>query len=105
MQNSQTPNEQRERLNTQSSGDQKTSYPLLEREPVDGTPFYIVGNPEIGYKLTWGKFTFTDEPLKTGEEVINWYEDNMWTIILHLIAIGSQFTEDKMRERYPKKEQ
>lgn len=66
----------------------KESSPLLERLEFVDTPFHAVGNPEIGWKLTWGKYTFNDEPLKTLEELTDWYNKHTWEITLHLIAIG-----------------
>lgn len=89
MQRSQTTTKQQASLNTQSSADTegKENSPLLTREPIEKTPFWIVGNDEIGYKITWGKYSFNEQPLKK-EDVQTWWEHNQWKIILHLIAIG-----------------
>lgn len=95
MKNTQHTREQQDLLNTQSATDtkDKESSPLLTREPIKKTPFWIIGNDELGYKITWGKYSFNDEPLKK-EEVKKWWDDNQWKIILHLIAIGYQVTRD-----------
>lgn len=66
----------------------KENSPLITREKIPNTPFWIVGNPEKGYKITWGKYTFNDEPLKTEDEGYVWYHENLWEITMHMIAIG-----------------
>lgn len=66
--------------------DNKENYPLIERITVENTPFNIVGNKEVGYKLTWGRFNLTDK-MKTEEEVRNWQLDNRWDITMKLIHI------------------
>jgi len=89
MQRTTTP-EQKEPFTSPSDAGTENSknYPLLTREPLEGTPFWIVGVSSQGYKLTWGKFTFNDQPLPTTEDVIEWYKKHQWEITLHLIAIG-----------------
>lgn len=96
MQNIQTNKERMEQSNTQSHADtnDKENYPLLTREQIEQTPFWIVGTEEIGYKITWGKYTFNDEPLPKNQ-IKQWYDDNQWTIILHMIAIGIQASKDE----------
>lgn len=100
MQPSQTPTEQKDLLNIQSSQETSTNsnYPLLTREPLTYTPFWIVGNDELGYKLTWGKFSFNDEPLKTQDDVREWYMNHQWDITLHLIAIGIASLESQKNQ-------
>lgn len=97
MKNTITEKEHTEQLNTQSPADtnDKENYPLLTREQIELTPFWIVGNKDLGYKITWGKYTFNDEPLTTIDEANGWYLTNMWTITLHLIAIGIQASKEQ----------
>lgn len=96
MQHSKTTIKPKEQSSIQSSTDtnDKENYPLLTREQIEKTPFWIVGSEEIGYKITWGKYTFNDEPLKK-ENVKTWWDDNQWQIILHVIAIGIQASKDE----------
>lgn len=98
-QNSTTYREQLALSNGQSLEENpiKENYPLLERIEFVDTPFHAVGNPELGYKLTWGKYTFNDEPLKTLDELTDWYNKHTWDITLHLIAIGLM-TIDKHKD-------
>lgn len=90
MQNSKTSTEQREKLHGQNSTDPeiKESYPLLTRDEIQYTPFHVVGNEEIGYKVTWGKYNFMDEPVKTIEEAEKWLALHQWEVTMMLIAIG-----------------
>lgn len=83
-------------MSTQSTGDtnDKENSPLLTRNKIENTPFWIVGNENAGYKITWGKFTFTDEPFKTETDATLWFDTHPWEITLHLIAIGVAMNKD-----------
>lgn len=79
---------QREQLNTQNnvngdfnldSGEQ-----LIEREMVKGSPYWIIGDKENGYFLTFGKWQLTERQ-KTKLDVVLYLEDNKWDIILKTI--------------------
>lgn len=61
---------------------------LLEREQMSNTPFYLIGGDDIGWKITWGKYSFTDEPHVTKEDAYNWLNNNMWTVVIHIVSIG-----------------
>lgn len=100
MQNSQTTNEQREKLNTQNNieSNDKENYPLLTREPLENTPFHIVGNEKIGYKIAYGKYNFNDTPHKTQQDAVYWYNGHMWEIVMSLIAIGFKIANDNAKE-------
>lgn len=84
-------------MNTQSSTETENNknYPLIEREKIENTPFWIVGNKEMGYKITWGKYTFNDEPLEYIDEAKTWYDEHHWEIIMHIVAVGIQSTKEK----------
>lgn len=99
MQNSVTNQKQEEQSNghTSTEIDNKENSPLIEREKIPNTPFWIVGNEERGYKLTWGKYTFMDEPAKTMEDTYEWYVTHMWEITMHLIAIGFKIADDAIK--------
>lgn len=88
MEKSQTPAKQKEQPNihTGAETDFSKNYPLLTRTPVEHTPFEIVGNEQLGYKLTWGRFNLTDA-MKTEDEVRYWQLDNRWDITMKLIHI------------------
>lgn len=85
-------------MNTQSNADtkNKVNYPLLTREQIKGTPFYYVGNTEIGYNITWGKYKFNDTPLPQSINPETWVTENMWQIIQHLIAIGFAVSKEAL---------
>lgn len=90
MPNSQTQQKPKDSLSIQNSVDtnDKDNSRLLERHNIKFTPFYIVGSDDIGYKITWGKYSFTDEPHKSHEDAMTWFDENTWTIVHHMIAIG-----------------
>lgn len=107
MQNIQTNKERMEQSNIQSPADtkDKESYPLLTREPLEDTPFWIVGSDEIGYKLTWGKYTFNDDPQPSIDKLTTWYYRHQWEITLHLIAIGITMEKIPKEQRTEKEPQ
>ena len=100
MRTTPTATEQKEQSTTPSELDTKNTknYPLLKRNPLNNTPFWIVGSDEIGYKLTWGKFSFNDEPLPTEGDLKKWYSEHKWDITLHLIAIGLASVENEKQK-------
>lgn len=50
--------------------DKPASSRLVEREPVENTPFWVVGNEESGFFLTYNKYKITDN-YETKEEALN----------------------------------
>lgn len=91
----------------------KENYPLLERITVENTPFTILGNKELGFKLTWGRFNMS-EALKTEEEVIQWAETHHWELTMGMVHIyvenyhklkeGFKEIEDLGPELFPKEQ-
>lgn len=58
---------------------------LITRNPVENTPFAVVGNNENGYFLTMGKYRLTDN-FQNEEDVIYYLENNTWEIIVTLMT-------------------
>lgn len=54
-------------------------------EPLDNTPFRIIGNSEVGYFLTMGKYRLT-EHYNTVDEVIETINREQWLIISRMIS-------------------
>lgn len=76
-------------LNTQSGAEknrnkEELNTPLIVRNRIDGTPFHIVGNEEVGYFLTMGRYRLTDH-YDTITEAETALERDFWDIILHMI--------------------
>lgn len=103
MQPTQTTTKQKDSSSTQSSADtkDKENSPLLTRDKIENTPFWIVGNDELGYKITWGKYSFNEEPVKGYELALEWFETHTWQIILHLIAIGIGINNVDQKKQTP----
>lgn len=57
---------------------------LIEREEIEGTPFWIIGEEEKGYFLSFGKWKLTED-LATKEDVFLHLTTNKWEIILKMI--------------------
>lgn len=60
-----------------------TNEVIIQRTPIDDTDFEIVGNDELGYILTLGRFKLT-EPLQTKEQVVDYLNQNPWKITIAL---------------------
>lgn len=82
---------QQERLKLQLNADgirvnssEEPPTQLVEREQLEGTPFWIIGNNEEGYFLAFGKFKMT-ERYKTKDEVIEYLNSNEYNIIAQMI--------------------
>lgn len=61
-----------------------SKYELAEREQIEGTPYWVCGNKDEGYILTFSKWQMTSR-IKTIKEVKEFLEDNMINIILQTI--------------------
>lgn len=96
MQNSQTtakPQGLSSGQNSTETGDNK-NYPLLTRDKIGNTQFYCVGNEDIGYKITWGRFALNEEPIKNKEEAMDYIEVHKWDVIMNLVAIGFKIANE-----------
>lgn len=57
---------------------------LIEREKVEGTPFWIIGDKEKGYFLIMGKHKLT-ENLQSPTVVRKYLDDNAYDIIFKMV--------------------
>lgn len=99
LEKSLTPNNAEENNNSNSGEIKK----LVEREQVEDTPFWIVGNKEIGYCLTLGKWKIS-EYMETMEAVLEYIEKENWKLILTLIGVVIEdMTSDEIRKEMKKR--
>lgn len=70
---------------------------IVEREPVEGTPFWLTGSEEKGYFLNMARWRITPI-VKTKEEVLKYAEENMYNVILTMIlsVVGTEQAETKL---------
>lgn len=59
---------------------------LIERQAVLGTPYYITGNEEKGYRLVFSRWAMTD-PMKTVEDVNEYLENNFINLVLTTVML------------------
>lgn len=72
--------------NTENKSQSETgNEKLIERHPIKGTPFWIIGNKEKGFALTFGKWRLT-ENFDIRTEVQEHLDDNSYDIILKMIC-------------------
>lgn len=98
--------------NLQSSAQEnrKSLSPSLTHEPIENTPFVLVGTEETGYFVGIGSYRLTPT-LKTVQEVETFMGDHMWEIIVSLIQCvtdrmakeATQFIIDHVKEIENKK--
>ncbi|AXH73228.1 MAG: hypothetical protein [Microviridae sp.] len=80
----QTSKKMSEQLHTQLNTNEtikENSLPLIEREQIPGTPYWIIGNEEQGYFLQFGKYKLT-ENYSEKEYVKKHLIDNQFNIML-----------------------
>lgn len=56
----------------------------LERDQLEGTPFWIVGNKENGYNLVMGKWRLNDKPFKTKNKLMDWMITDAWNLTVQM---------------------
>lgn len=83
---------------TESGNDPNNkSYHLIHNEPVEDTPFRVVGNEERGYFLTWGKYRISEpQPTlqKAKDDVSKWQNWNM--VLTCCMAVAMQVIEERL---------
>lgn len=77
--------EEKQRSNVEEETNSNLSSELIHREPIEHTPFWIVGNEELGYKLVMSKYQLT-ETYDTIEEVKQLLVTQKWNIISNMIV-------------------
>lgn len=78
-----------ELLNTQLNAEENhnsTSSKLIEREPMENTPFWIIGTNEEGYFAVLGKYQIT-EKFPTKQAVRDHIDIFVWEIIMKIVGI------------------
>lgn len=74
---------------------------LVKRLPVENTDFEIVGNNELGWILTLGKFKLT-EPLRSEKDVIDYLNEKPWKVQLALTyAVVKAIQQENIDNLYP----
>ena len=92
--------EQLEHLKLQTSAEKEdsnrenSSFELVERDQINGSPFWIVGNKVDGYFLAFGKYRMGDV-FYTKEEVVNYLENSKWDIVGYYAGIIAELTIDE----------
>lgn len=71
-------------LNANTTDKPNSTEQLIEREQISGSPFWIIGDQEKGYFLTFGKWQLT-ERYETKLDVLNSLHDNEYDIILKMV--------------------
>lgn len=100
---------QREILADLTETEVKPSKPLFEREQIPNTPFWIIGNPEVGYHITMGRYKITysemhaDDIIQAMTIAKGWLENNKWDVILTvaLCAITDVTYKDEFKTKKP----
>lgn len=69
---------------------------LIENEPMEGTPFRLVGNKDRGYFATWGKYRVTEvhETMAQARETI--LEMNWTEVMTCCMAVAMQVIEERL---------
>lgn len=93
-----------ELLNTQLNAEENQSNSpsnstrIIEREPIEGTPFYIGGNEETGYAVSTGNFRLSTI-VPTKQEALELLTTDNWNIIANLVATMIAIHEEVTRPK------
>lgn len=71
-------------MNAPETDNLDSSNKLIERELIEGTPFWIIKR-ENEYYLTMGAYKINHIPLKSREEVDKYMKEQLWNIICTVI--------------------
>jgi len=66
---------------------------LWDEIPIENSPFKIIGNEEKGWCAVLGRHRLS-ETKATAEQVKDWMEENVWTVIFNVVATMIQINED-----------
>lgn len=70
-----------------------------QNEPIEGTPFWIVGNNEEGFIITLGKYRVSKVKYDTVDDCYEALETDMWNIAFNMIV--SIIEMDQERKQSP----
>lgn len=93
-----TETKQSELSSTQQNMNQtdKPSY-LKTNEPIENTPFRIVGNEETGYSITVGRHMLT-EPKETKEKCLSELEEKKWIVMSNMTVAICQMIQEEQKK-------
>lgn len=89
-----TTTKQRDILNTQNNienNPNSNSSQLISKDPIQNTPFWIVGTEETGFMGVMGKYKIT-ENFKTKDEALQELIKQDWATIINVVSIIVQET-------------
>lgn len=73
------------------------------RQQLNGTPFWIIGNEEEGYKLTMGKYKISNT-MATPEDIETWMITHQWDVVLSIALCAYTDLENQKNTKKPKTE-
>lgn len=103
-QTEQTPTESKQSTqstNAEENQDKQTSGELMERQQIEGTPFWIMGNKTDGYYMVMGHYRITNV-MNTMEEVTEYLNTNKWDVILSMIISVNHTDKELMKDAVEK---
>ena len=84
---------------TNASETATESKKLISNEPIDGTPFHLVGSEEVGYFISLGKYRLT-EPSKKEEDALMKLSSEKWQIVARLVAAYIDFDTQMKNQQH-----
>lgn len=85
--------------NAENPDNSTSSEHLIEKEQIPKTPFWVVGNKEKGYFLTYGKWKITDN-FQSMEEAKTALHEEQW----HIMTILAGIIADELLQKTRKQE-
>lgn len=88
-----------EQLHTETeNGDNQISSKVVTNEPIDNTPFRIIGNEEKGYWAAFGQYRIS--PIYKTELMIREYMENPyneWDILINTMCVITHTHKEIMK--------
>lgn len=89
----------KDQTNSISSSNDNTE--ILEKHPIEGTPFWAIGNKDDGYHLVLGRYRLTQHPAENLEQLKEWMDNNTYHILLQMIIAVMNDREKQHYEKIP----
>lgn len=67
---------------------------LIEKNEIEGSPYWVIGNKEQGYYITFGKWRLS-EAHKTAEEALEWLDNNIRMVLVQTMVVLLEIHEEE----------
>lgn len=99
MQQTKQKQTEQEKLETSVKEHMKENYSIMTNESYKDTIIRIIGNEEVGYKATIGRFSITENPYKYKEGLIEAIEELDIKIVVSMVMAMIESYEEAQNNK------